>query len=263
MVGDHRPPRRTGTHLVLVQESCCWLVSMAIPSRYRRRSPRVCATDERIPGMPTGQAANTSSSGRGPGGLDAIGAAEAVRLGRVSAQDLLAEAHQRAAAFEPDLGAVVTSVGRHGASGGLLEGAVVTVKDLIAVKGVVRASGAPQMVERGYLDPRPQPADAPVVARTVAAGGTLLSTVAPHPLAFGVITPQTQNPVAPGRIIGGSSGGSAAALAAGFCHLALGSDTGGSVRIPASSAGIVGLKTTRGRIPLTGVEPPSWTDRKR
>ena len=204
--------------------------------------------------MPTDQ-----HRGIGPGDLDAIGAAEAVRLGETSAAALLEDARARAARAEPDLGAVVTPLGRLGGGDGPLQGAVVAVKDLMAVRGVVRGCGAPEMVARGYLDAEPQASDAPAVASTSSAGGTLLATVATHPLAFGVITPQTRNPVVSDRIVGGSSGGSAAALAAGLVHLALGSDTGGSVRIPAASAGVVGLKTTRGRIPLTGVQPLSWT----
>ena len=72
---------------------------------------------------------------------------------------------------------------------------------------------------------------------------------------FGVTTPEVENPVAPGRTVGGSSGGSAAAVAAGLADVALGTDTGGSVRIPAACTGLIGFKPTRGRIATDGVWP--------
>jgi aspartyl-tRNA(Asn)/glutamyl-tRNA(Gln) amidotransferase subunit A len=80
-------------------------------------------------------------------------------------------------------------------------------------------------------------------------------TTATHQLAYGVVTPQTRNPRAPDRITGGSSGGSAAAVAAGLVDIALGTDTGGSVRIPAACCGVAGLKTTFGLVPVEGVQP--------
>jgi len=134
--------------------------------------------------------------------------------------------------------------------GGVLEGRRVGVKELIALAGVVRTAGAP-----GAVSPDPQRADAVVVERVRAAGGHVVAVTTSHALAYGIITPQTRNPRAPSRIAGGSSGGSAAALARGLVDLAIGTDTGGSVRIPAACCGVVGLKTTWGRIPLAGVQP--------
>ena len=68
-----------------------------------------------------------------------------------------------------------------------------------------------------------------------------------------------RNPHDPGRIAGGSSSGPAAAVAAGLCYAAVGTDTGGSIRIPAALCGVVGLKPTMGRVGRTGVFPLSWT----
>ena len=72
---------------------------------------------------------------------------------------------------------------------------------------------------------------------------------------FGVVTPDVKNPVWPDRIAGGSSGGSAAAVAAGLADIGLGTDTGGSTRIPAACCGLFGFKPSHGRIPLDGVWP--------
>jgi aspartyl-tRNA(Asn)/glutamyl-tRNA(Gln) amidotransferase subunit A len=80
-----------------------------------------------------------------------------------------------------------------------------------------------------------------------------------HEFAYGVLTPGTVNPWDPARIAGGSSGGSAAAVAAGLVPGAVGSDTAGSIRIPAACCGVVGLKPTWGRVPATGVWPLSWS----
>ncbi len=124
------------------------------------------------------------------------------------------------------------------------------VKELIAVAGLPRRSGAPELV-----DLTPQPVSAPCVQRLLDAGASIVATTATHQFAYGTVTPQTRNPRAPDRIAGGSSGGSAAALAAGFVDIALGTDTGGSVRIPAACCGVVGLKTTFGLIPVDGVQP--------
>src|SRR5699024_3871978 len=80
-----------------------------------------------------------------------------------------------------------------------------------------------------------------------------------HEFAYGVITPTTRNPWNLDRIPGGSSGGSGAAVAARMCQAAIGTDTGGSVRIPASACGTVGLKPTYGRVSRRGVTSLSWS----
>lgn len=146
-------------------------------------------------------------------------------------------------------GAVVTWVDRPPLPGPL-QGLRVGIKDLIAVAGVPRLCGAP-----GMVDPTPQPRDAAVVERLVTAGARIVATTATHEFGWGVVTPTTRNPRAPDRIAGGSSGGSAAALAAGIIDGALGSDTAGSIRIPAACCGVVGLRPTHARLPLDGVQP--------
>jgi len=124
------------------------------------------------------------------------------------------------------------------------------VKDLIGIAKVRRLLGAP-----GLTHDTPQTDDAFVVHRVSSGGASIVATTQTHPLGFGVTTPGTGNPRAPGRIAGGSSAGSAAAVAAGIVDLAIGTDSGGSIRIPAACCGVVGLKPTYGRIPLNGVQP--------
>lgn len=101
--------------------------------------------------------------------------------------------------------------------------------------------------------------DSAVVERLRVAGAVLIGKTRMHEFAWGTITPPTRNPWRQDRIPGGSSGGSGAALAAGLCLAATGSDTGGSIRIPASFCGVVGLKPTFGRISRRGIVPHSWS----
>jgi aspartyl-tRNA(Asn)/glutamyl-tRNA(Gln) amidotransferase subunit A len=97
------------------------------------------------------------------------------------------------------------------------------------------------------------------VARLRAAGAVILGKLRMHEFAWGNVTPPTRNPWDPTRVPGGSSGGSGAAIAARLCPATLGSDTGGSIRIPAALCGTVGLKATFGRIGRGGVVPHSWS----
>lgn len=167
---------------------------------------------------------------------------------------LLAEAQAAAARWGTDLGALVNEVNADAEADGQLAGLTAGVKDVIAVAGTPRLLGVP-----GATDGRPADRDAVCVRRLRQAGAAILATTQTHALACGAITPQTRNPRAPGRVAGGSSGGSAAAVAAGIVDVALGTDTAGSVRIPAACCGVVGLKTTRGAIPLLGVQPLAWS----
>lgn len=162
------------------------------------------------------------------------------------------QARVRRDLWEPGLGAVSAWLEPPvtGPQGGSLNGVVAGIKDLLAVAGVRRTCGAPDLT-----DPTPQDLHATAVARLLEAGTTIVATLALHQFAYGIVSPQVRNPRAPDRVAGGSSGGSAAALAAGIVQASVGTDTGGSVRIPAACCGVVGLKTTRGLVPLTGVQP--------
>src|SRR6267378_7716691 len=106
---------------------------------------------------------------------------------------------------------------------------------------------------------RPAAVDAAGVAHLRSAGAIVFGKTATHELACGVYTPPTRNPWDLERSPGGSSGGSGAAVAAGIVPGAIGSDTGGSIRIPASHCGLVGLKPTYGRISRSGALSLSWS----
>ncbi len=135
-----------------------------------------------------------------------------------------------------------------------LEGVPVGVKDIINTRGLRTAAGSPL-----FADHVPE-ADATVVARLRDAGAVILAKTTTPEFAFGDETGDgVTNPAAPGRWAGGSSSGSAAGLAAGLFPLALGSDTGGSIRVPSSYCGVSGIKPTFGRVPRDGVFGVSWT----
>jgi aspartyl-tRNA(Asn)/glutamyl-tRNA(Gln) amidotransferase subunit A len=141
---------------------------------------------------------------------------------------------------------------------GPLHGIPLAVKDLIDTAGIPTTCGARFMAEHV-----PE-VDATVVTRLKEAGAVLLGKLNLHEFAYGVstINPHygaTRNPWDPARIPGGSSGGSGAAVAATLCLGALGTDTGGSIRIPAALCGVVGLKPTYGRVSRSGVFPLGWS----
>lgn len=136
---------------------------------------------------------------------------------------------------------------------GPLAGVPFVVKDLIDQSGLPNTCGA------GFAPFTPA-ADAPCVARLKSAGAIPIGRVGLHEFAFGFSSENpwfgpVRNPIDPELSPGGSSGGSAAAVAAGVVPIALGTDTGGSVRVPAALCGIVGLKVTHGRGSLRGVYP--------
>ena len=101
--------------------------------------------------------------------------------------------------------------------------------------------------------------DSHCVSKLRAAGAVILGKLRMHEFAWGMVTPPTRNPWDLARVPGGSSGGAGAAVAARLCPAALGSDTGGSIRIPAALCGVVGLKPTYGRIGRSGIVPHSWS----
>ena len=134
-----------------------------------------------------------------------------------------------------------------------LHGIPVAIKDLIAVKDVRLTAGS--KVLAGYISHE----DATVVELLRKAGAIIIGKTNTHEFAYGTYTPPTRNPWDLSRIPGGSSGGSAAALAAAMCLGAIGSDTGGSIRIPSACCGVTGLKATYGRVSCYGVIPLSWS----
>ncbi len=179
--------------------------------------------------------------------------------------DLLA-AYERLERLGLPLNAVVTVIGAPSrAPEGPLAGRPVAVKDIIAVAGVPTRCGSPAS------DPEPAAADAELVGALRAAGAEVFATAQCLEYAAGFANPQigaTRNPRDPSRTSGGSSGGSAALVAAGVCDLAIGTDTGGSIRIPAAYCGVVGLKPSYGLVPawrglpaLADLRPRGHADR--
>lgn len=139
-----------------------------------------------------------------------------------------------------------------------LHGIPIALKDNIALAGVPMTAGSP------FLGDCIPGEDAPIVTRVRRAGAVILGKLNMHEWAIGATSQNphfgsVRNPWDLSRIAGGSSGGSAAAVAAGMALAALGSDTGGSGRIPAALTGISGLRPTTGRVPTDGVVPMSWT----
>ncbi len=149
---------------------------------------------------------------------------------------------------------------RDGRPIGPLDGAIFTIKDLFDVVGEVTQAGSKAIAAEG----RPAAHDAPVVARLRAAGAVIVAKTNMVEFAFSAagLNPHfgtPGNPADRARVPGGSTSGGAVAVADGMCEIALGSDTGGSTRIPAALCGIVGWKPSKSRIPTTGAVPISKT----
>jgi aspartyl-tRNA(Asn)/glutamyl-tRNA(Gln) amidotransferase subunit A len=139
----------------------------------------------------------------------------------------------------------------------LLLGMPLAVKDIFDTAGIRTTAGSTFFADRTPEE------DAAAVVKLKLAGGVVLGKTNTHEIALGVtgVNPHygaVKNPWDLTRVTGGSSSGSAAAVIAGMCMAALGSDTGGSIRIPASLCGVVGLKPTYGRVSTRGVLPLSW-----
>ncbi|MEU7209161.1 amidase [Streptomyces sp. NPDC044989] len=194
-------------------------------------------------------------------------AARAVRTRELSPVELTESVLARVAAVEGRLGAYVTvaadtalaaavraerEISESGPRGPL-HGIPMALKDLIDAEGL--PTTASSHVRAGHVAEH----DSGVAERLRAAGAVLLGKTHTHEFAYGLITPQTNNAWDHGRVAGGSSGGSAVAVAAGGATFAMGTDTGGSVRVPAALNGVVGLKPTYGLVPRTGVTSLSWS----
>ena len=191
-----------------------------------------------------------------------------MRLGEVSPVDLVASSLDRIEALEPSLHAWVEVFGGRaiadaraaesallrGDDLGPLHGIPVAVKDIVDIAGVPTRCGSQS---REQVAPATE--DAAVVTALRSAGAIVLGKTVTQEFAAGVISPPARNPWDPTRIPGGSSGGSAAAVAAKVCPIAVGTDTGGSIRIPASVCGVVGLKPTYGRVSKRGIYPLAWS----
>lgn len=194
-------------------------------------------------------------------------AAEAIAAGGLSPTELTGSVLDRIDAVEPSLNAyveVVAGAARRDAAAaereiaagrrrGPLHGVPMALKDLIDVAGL--PTTASSRVREHHVAER----DSTVAARLTEAGAVLLGKTHTHEFAYGLTTPQTRNARSADRVAGGSSGGSAVAVAAGTATFALGTDTGGSIRVPAALNGVVGLKPTYGLVPVDGVVPLSWS----
>jgi len=164
-------------------------------------------------------------------------------------REMKTEANTSKVRFPDSLGAFMSTTPVLGRSDGVLFGVDLCVKDNIAVKGQPFTAGHPLFAERRGLT------TSPAVERLLQSGARLVGMTRTDSGGFGVTSPGVENPVLPGRSVGGSSGGAAAAVAAGLADLGLGTDTGGSIRIPAACTGLFGFKPSIGRVPTDGVWP--------
>ena len=199
-------------------------------------------------------------------------AAEIVRSRKVSPVDLTRACLARIERLNPRLNAFITVMAptamaearaaeaeiAKGAWRGPLHGIPIALKDLVDTAGVRTTAASAVFADRVPKE------DAEIVRRLKAAGAVTLGKLNMHEFAYGDSSAPShfgpvRNPWDTTRIPGGSSGGSAAAVAAGLCYMAIGSDTGGSIRQPAAYCGIAGLKPTYGLVSTRGVVPLSWS----
>jgi len=238
-----------------------------------------------VPEAPTSWAVSTSSTTPAVGvvpppvqagdplaSLSAVDLAAAIRRKEISPVEAVEAALARIASLDGDLRAFVTITGdqaitaarqaeqaiARGEPVGPLHGVPVAVKDIFEIAGLPTTAGS--RVLAGYISQ----VTATAVERLLQAGAIVVGKTATHEFAFGVTTDTpfhgpVHNPWALDRVPGGSSGGSGAAVAARVVPVALGTDTGGSVRIPAALCGTVGLKPTFGRVSKYGVIPLAWS----
>jgi len=189
-----------------------------------------------------------------------------VREGELSVADIVRAYLQRLEEHDGHLGShVATNPGaleqaqaldaaiKRGEDTGPLTGAVISVKDnCLTADMPTRAGTSVERLQFGY-------AESNVVRRLRQSGAVILGKTRMHEFAWGNITAPCRNPWKEGCVPGGSSGGSGAAVAAALCGGAIGTDTGGSIRIPATLCGTVGLKATFGLVGRGGIIPHSWS----
>lgn len=204
--------------------------------------------------------------------LTVTSAGQLIRAKRLSPVELTQACLDRIQRLDPKLKAFITVTAElalkqarqaerevvKGSYRGPLHGVPITLKDLYYTKGI-RTTGGSKILKEFVPD-----YDAPATERLYQAGAVLLGKTNTHEFAAGITTDnphfgRCQNPWKIGYIPGGSSGGSAAAVSASLCLASLGSDTGGSIRIPAAYCGLVGHKPTYGLVPRTGILPESWS----
>jgi aspartyl-tRNA(Asn)/glutamyl-tRNA(Gln) amidotransferase subunit A len=204
--------------------------------------------------------------------LSLTGAAALIRSRKISPVELTQACLARIERLNPVLNAFITVTGdralsqardaeaeiRRGKWRGLLHGVPIALKDIVDTAGI-RTTAASALFE----DRVPEE-DADATRRLEAAGAVLVGKLNLHEFAYGGTSivshfGAVHNPWNTEFIAGGSSGGSGAAVAAGLCFGALGTDTGGSIRLPAAHCGIVGLKPTYGRVSTRGVLPLAWS----
>ena len=196
-----------------------------------------------------------------PNFLSIEDALDSMREGSLSPQALVEACSRQIERLNGELCAFVTvlkpQVDERHERVGKLFGIPLAVKDLFDTKGIRTTAGM-----RFFADNIPD-ADAVAVVKVKGEGAVVIGKTNTHEIALGVTTINphygtTRNPWDTKRIPGGSSGGSAVAVATGMALAGLGTDTGGSIRIPASLCGVVGLKPTYGRVSVRGVVPLSW-----
>ena len=185
-----------------------------------------------------------------------------VKSREISASDLASACYRQIERLNPTLNAFITVIPPEKnalpQSGGMpLHGIPIAVKDLYNTKGIRTTSGSKFFAENVPAD------DAFVVQKIKKAGGQIIGKTNTHEIALGVTNNNPhfgacRNPWDITRTSGGSSGGSAVAVSTGMAMAAIGTDTGGSIRIPAALCGVVGLKPTYGRVSLRGILPLSW-----
>ena len=195
-------------------------------------------------------------------------AARALRARKSSSVELTRQCLNQIAKLNPVLNAFITVTAdsalaraeeldrelAHGVDRGPLHGIPIAHKDLMWTKGVRTTSGSKIFAD--FVPDR----DAPVVQRLAEAGAVMVGKAGLHELAYGITSDNPhfgtiRNPRNPEHSPGGSSGGSAVAVATGMAFMATGTDTGGSIRVPASFCGVAGLKPTYGLIDRSGVQP--------